>query len=110
MNEKIIKVLLEDCKKNGWDKWDNDDQLLEQLRESDEVYKELIDEHRWWNEYRYTIKVGDTYIGFVYAETTGDMNASETGYDFDPDSICEMTPVEKTITTYVKKEETNNVK
>ena len=110
MDKKIEKILEDDERKYGWDKWRNNDELLEQLRESDEVYKELIDEHRWWNEYRYTIKVEDTYIGYVYAETTGDMNASETGYDFDPDSICEMTPVEKTITTYVKKEENNNVK
>ncbi len=101
-----IEILLEGyCKGKGYEKWLNDGELLEILRNFDVLHKKMISEHRWWNEYRYTIKVDDTYIGYVYAETTGDKSASETGYDFDPDLICEMEQIERTITTYIKKEE-----
>ena len=73
------------------------------LRNYDELHEERISEHRWWNEVRHVIKVGDKYIGYVYAETTGDMSPPEAGYDFDPDSICEMKQIQKTITTYVER-------
>ena len=109
MNSKIEKLLEDDLKKYGFKKWENDNELLEVLRNLDELHKELISEHRWWNEYRYVIKVAETYIGYVYAETTRDMNAWESGYEFETDSICEMKQIEKTITTYIKKEEKNNV-
>jgi len=107
MDKKLEKILTDECIKNGWSKWEGDKELLEVLRESKEVYKVLCYKHRWWNEYRYVIKVGDTYIGYRYAETTGDMNPWERGYEFEPDSICEMRPVEKTITTYVSKGDDN---
>lgn len=103
MNKEIEEFLEKEESKNGFGKWTNDEQLLEMLRSYDELYEERISEHRWWNEVRYVIRVGDKYIGYVYAETTGDMNPSEAGYDFDPDSICEMEAVEKTMTTYIKK-------
>ena len=103
MNKKIEEFLEQEEKKNGFDKWKNDDELLELLRSYDEVYKEKTSEHRWWNEYQYVIKIGNKYIAYVYAETTGDMNAWEAGYEFDSDSICEMEPIEKTITNYIKK-------
>jgi len=105
MNKKIEKVLGGYCNGKGYKKWESDDELLEILRDLDVLHKEFICDHRWWNTYRYTIKVDDTYIGYVYAETTGDMSASEAGYDFDPDSICEMEQITKTITTYVNKKE-----
>ena len=104
MNKKIEKLLEDYYKKDGYEKWKNDDELLEVLRGFDILHKKMISEHRHWNEYRYVIKIEDTYIGYVFSERTGDMSASEAGYDFDPDSICEMEQVEKTITTYIKKE------
>lgn len=90
-------------KKIGFDKWKNDSELLEILRGYDVLHEEKIDMHRWWNEYRYVIKIGDKYVGYVYAETTGDMSPWEAGYEFDPDSICEMERREKITVTYVKK-------
>ena len=105
MNMKIVRILEEDCKRNGWDKWDNDDQLLEQLREYDLVHKELLSEHRWWNLYRHIVKVNDTYIGWIDADATGDMSTREMGYEVDLNTICEMIPIQKTITVYEKKEE-----
>ena len=103
MNKEIEEFLEQEEKKNGFDKWKNDDELLELLRNYDILWEEKLEEHRWWNTYRYVIKVGDKYIGYIYAETTGDMGASEAGYVLDPVSICEMKPIQKTITTYVEK-------
>ena len=101
VNKKIEEFLEKEEKKNGWNKWEDNNELLELLRNYDVLHEEKISEHRWWFTCRYTIKVGDTYIGYVYAKTTGDMSPSEAGYDFDPDSICEMKPIQKTITTYI---------
>ena len=103
MNIKIEKLLEDYCKEKGWAKWENNRQLLEVLHNFKILYKDSGDEHRHWIEYAYVIKVRDTYIGFNNATTTGDMSAEEVGYDFDPDSICEMERVERTITTYIIK-------
>ena len=105
VNSKIEKLLKDYCNegKDPIGEPKNAEELLETLRNFSVLHKEMISEHRWWNEYRYTIKIKGTYIGYIYAETTGDMSASEAGYDFDPDSICEMEQIKKTITTYIKK-------
>ena len=108
MNERIRKILEDDSIKNGYTKLDNDFLLLEALREGNEVYKELVEEYRWWNEYRIVIKVGDTYIGYFDADTTGDMSATEAGYEIDLDAVCEMEQVQKTITSYVVKKKEKN--
>ena len=104
MNKKIEGLLEDYCKGKGWPRWRDDEELLEILRNIDEVHKKMVSEHRHWDEYRYTIKIGNAYIGYIYAKTTGDMSPEETGYDFEPD-LCEMKPMVKTITTYIKKEE-----
>lgn len=103
MDKKIEKILEDEYKRDGYGIWENDDELLELLRNYEVLHEERISEYRWWNTYRYVIKVGDTYIGYIHAETTGDMGASEAGYDFEPNSICEMKPIQKTITTYVQR-------
>ena len=106
MMDSKIEILLEDyCKKDGYEKWENDNELLEILRGFDVLHKELCDEHRHWNEYEYIIKIDDTYLRYIYAETTGDMSAWEAGYEFDPSSICEMEAITKTVTAYIIKKE-----
>ena len=108
MDIKIEKLLEDYCIEKGFTKWENDNELLDILRDLKEVKEELIEKHRWWNEYEYIVKLGDTYIRYIYADTTGDMSPSEAGYDFNPDLICEMEQIEKTITTYVIKKEKVN--
>ena len=104
MNKRIEVFLEGICKKNGYEKWKDDNELLDLLRDYNALYEERISEHRWWNTFWYVIKMEDKYIGYVYAETTGDMSPREAGWEFDPDSICEMKPQIKTIVTYVKKD------
>jgi len=105
MNNKIEKLLEDYCIEKGFTKWENDNELLEVLYNFKILYKDSGDEHRHWVEHQYVVKVKDTYIGYCNAETTGDMSPWEVGYEFDPDSVCEMEPVQKTVTTYIKKEE-----
>ena len=105
MNKKIEKILKDECQKDACGIWETSEGLLDLLRDFDVLAKIDPEESRWWVEYRYIIKVKDTYIGYVYAETTGDMNAWEAGYEFDPDSVCEMKAVDMTITTYIVKGE-----
>ena len=100
MNSKVEKILEEYCISRGWKRWTDDDDLFELLINIDMIQEDKIGSHRHWDIYRRVIKVGDTYIGFITAKTTGDMSAKETGWEFDPDTICEMREVTKTIITY----------
>lgn len=107
-NKKIEELIINhciDCEHTC--KYKGDDDILEEvLVECFEVEdKQFLSSHRWWNTYRKVIKIEDTYIGYIVAESTGDSGAKELGYEFDPDLICEMLPVEKTIITYVVRKE-----
>ena len=104
MNNKVEKILEGYCKGKGYEKWKDDDELFEILRECcEEVQEKVVSKHRWWNIVEYIVKAGDTFLSYVYADNTGEMSPSEAGYEFDPDTIQEMEPIQKTVTTYVKK-------
>jgi hypothetical protein len=77
--------------------------IIEEIQESDHVWKGNEDRHRWWNQYTYVVKINGMFIMYRDAETTGDMSASETGYEFSSDSICECEPKERTIIEYAPK-------
>lgn len=97
-NSRAKEHLVQYCKSNGWEAEDSD--LLEVLREAKEVYREEVGQCRWWNEYLYVVEVEGVTIGYIYAEANRDESVSELGYEFDASTICEMRPVEKTITVY----------
>ena len=105
MNKKIRKIIEDEFNKNPQSyTLEDDDVLLEELTEGNLVEETLIAEQDWWNIYRYVIKVGEHYIGYFDAKTTGDDSVRDMGYEIDEDTICEMIPVQKTVTVYVKKE------
>ncbi len=81
---------------------DSDQEAIDEIRESDVVYSRLDVERRWWHEYFTVVKIGDKYISFIEASTTGDRSPSEVGFDFDPTTICEVVPKEVTIVKFVK--------
>ena len=81
-----------------WTPQDND--LLEMLMEARKLYKEEVDQCRWWNEYLYVVEIDGMIIGYVYAAANRDESVDELGYEFDPSTICEMRSVEKIITVY----------
>ena len=98
MNERIRAHLVQYCKKKNFST--DDATLMETIREGKRIDRKEIGVHRWWTEYRYTVEVDGILIGYIDAESSGDMSPSEMGYEVDPNSICEMRPVSETITTY----------
>jgi len=88
------------CESHGWGTSDAD--LLEALQEENTIYREERRQYRWWNEYRYVVEIDGMKIGYIYAEANRDESVNELGYEFDPFTICEMKPIEKTIITYQK--------
>jgi len=68
--------------------------LLESPRESVEV----TGSRRWWDDTIEIVKVGERYFRFLGAQTTGDDNAKDKGWEFDAETIVEVWPIEKQVT------------
>ena len=98
MNDKIRKHLAAHNEKHGWAT--TDESALETIREAERVSKVEEYTSRWWNGYVYVVKVGGMFIEYRDAETTGDKNARDCGYEFDPRTIVEVEPVERMVTVY----------
>jgi len=95
--ESLRSYLLEHCGDNGYPL--SDDGIYEMLRDANNISGERVDSHRHWDDYRYTVRVGDRLIGYIDEYSTGD-RSGDLGFIFDPNTICEMKEVEKTITVY----------
>jgi hypothetical protein len=80
-----------------------DEEIIDTLRDAKELWKSNGDKHRWWTIYTYVVEINGMYIGFEYAENTGDMSVREAGYEFNIDSICEYEPKKIKTTIYVPK-------
>lgn len=65
-----------------------------------EIYRESQGGSRHWNDIFIVADVEGMLIGYMDAETTGDMNAREKGWEFEIDSICEVEKITKTIEKY----------
>lgn len=82
---------------------ENKDDIYDYLNGLRSLDTEVIDNLRWWNEIVKVVKVGNIFIKFKYAETTGDDSPFDKGYDLDSlSSIVEVFP--HTIQTIVYKE------
>jgi len=75
----------------------DDHEILEILRCNDEVHREHEESCRWWEEWSYVVKVGDKYFRYGYAEANRDESVSELGYDWDVNSVEEVTPFKKVV-------------
>lgn len=101
MDEKVFNHIKAFNESNKYGTGEED--IIETLQESKVLWKGNEDKHRWWTVYTYVVEINGMYIGYEDAETTGDMNAREAGYEFDIDSICEYEPKEITTTIFVPK-------
>ena len=102
MNEKVKQHLIQYNRKNDWPLTEED--LIETLEEcGKEVSLKLLCRNRWWESVFIIKEIDGMLIGFESATTTGDENAKEKGWEFDPETICEMEAEEKVITTTVYK-------
>lgn len=99
-SEELKEFLIEYNKSYGYSIDDNC--LLESLVDL-VIYKERKTEHRWWNDYLYIAKIDEKYIGFLWAETTGDDSIYDIGWEFHWDTLAEYEPKEIIKTIYVKK-------
>lgn len=99
MNNKVKAHLEQYAEKNGWGT--DMATLIEAMREGNRARREEAVCYQYWNVYRYVVEVDGMYICYYDAESTGDASASEQGYEFDPDLIHEVKPVEKTITVTI---------
>lgn len=101
MKENIKKHLEEYAISKGYGT--DDATLIEIVREGKQVYSEVTGSRRWWDEVFTVVEVNGMLIGFDDAHTTGDLSPRETGWEFDPKSICEVEKTEKVITVYQPK-------
>lgn len=103
--EEIIDFLKEEYEKKFNVPNAINEELLEWLGESryDAVYEEMCNEHRWWDDYFFVVKIGDKFIGYQWARATGDMTAYDLGWEFDFNTLCECEEKQKTITYYEPK-------
>ena len=101
MEEYVRQYLLEHCEDEGYEQ--SDSGIHEMLRDCNTIYKECVDTHRHWDDYRYVVGIGHMFIGYIDEYATGDM-AGDLGYEFDIDTVCEMELVQKMVTVYEPKE------
>lgn len=106
MNKKIYEYVKKYLNENvSWYKGKeiSEKNVIDYITDDYEWYDEG-DSRRWWKTHFCVTKIGDMYIGYTNAFSDGDMSASDRGFEFDPESICEAEPFEVTVVKYRKKE------
>lgn len=101
MKEYVRQHLLKHCKEEGYNQ--DDSGIYEMLRDEHTIYKECVDTHRHWDDYRYVVEIGDMLIGYIDEYSTGD-RAGDLGYEFDIRTVCEMEMIQRLVTVYEPKE------
>ena len=98
MNEKIRDHVIAYCESKGWT---NDNEgVIEVITEAKEVWSGDEEEHRHWIEYTKVVEINGMFIQFTDAKGAGDQGIYDAGWEFDPDSICEVKPKEIKTTIY----------
>jgi hypothetical protein len=103
MNKNIYEHLKKYCSKNGFEFDGSARDILETLQDSGErVYCEDAGSRRWWKDTFEVVDLDGMLIGFSGATTTGDDSPTDKGWEFDPETCCEveMHTETKIITTY----------
>jgi hypothetical protein len=99
MEEKIKNHLVQFNKKQGWNI--DEGSLVESVTDAAPIkWEGNFDKHRWWTCCTRVVEIDGMFIGFTWAITTGDENANDLGWEFDPESIHFVEPYEVTETRY----------
>jgi len=80
-------------------------EIHETLRECcKHLHSEKVTSLRWVDVYFNVVELDGVLIGYQDYQTTGDNSPSDCGYEFDPDSICDVEKIEETkvVVTYKK--------
>jgi len=83
VNEDVLKVLLDFHNEHGLPT--TFECMMDTLCYEPEVWSGNEDEHRWWTSYDCVVKIGDSFIKYTTAKTTGDKNPRERGYEWSSD-------------------------
>ena len=105
MNQKIKEHVMRYCQKHSWPA--SEENLVEVICEGDVVFEGVGVSKRWWTENFKVVKIDGMLIGFTDAKTTGDMSPFERGWEFDPDTICEVERKEVLTVQYFPKGSAN---
>jgi len=97
MNEKIKEYVSAYLKKGGTNP--SDEAIIEEIRDC-VIWSGDFSSRRHWKDCLSVAKVGDMLIGFNDAQTTGDDSPYDKGWEFEPESICEVIPYEVTEIRY----------
>ena len=100
MNEKIRKHLIAYNKSINYGIEEED--LIETLQNADFIYEEKISTRRHWTDIFVVCKIRGMFIGFAWANGSGQESPFDVGWEFDPESICEVEPEERTVIVYVR--------
>jgi hypothetical protein len=98
LNPEMQKFLENVCLREGFGTTDKD--FAELLSESGEVYSEIGDAHRWYDEKTVVVKIDGKFIQYEGYHLTGDDSASDMGLEFDLSSVQFCEPYEVTVTKY----------
>lgn len=102
MDEEIRAHLVAHCAANGYGAGATDKDLAEFLFETDVVWEKETSRHRWWTSYFTVVEIDGMLIGFESAKTTGDQSPSDTGWEFDPKTVCRVEAKQVTTVVYEK--------
>jgi hypothetical protein len=80
----------------------SDEGIIETIRDAVEVWSGNDSDRRWWTDCFTVVNIDGMLIGFDDAKTTGDDSPRDKGWEFDPESICEVVAKEVVTTVYEK--------
>ena len=100
MNVKIKQHVAAFLAKQGDDA--TDESIIETIRAAKEVWSGDEDKRRWWTDCLTVVEVDGMLIGFGNAITTGDASPKDKGWEFDPNTICEVVAECVTTTIYAR--------
>ena len=101
MNQKIKDHIIAYCESKGYGTTDDD--IIDVLQESKEVYSEIGSPHRWYDDMFIVVNINGMLNGYDWYHITGDNSPSDMGLDFDLDSVCEVEEKQKMVTYYIPK-------
>jgi hypothetical protein len=92
MNNAIKEHITEYWKSKGWGEPTEQD-MIDEITDSFSVWDGDYSGSRHWTSFFRVVDVNGMLIGFDWASSDGDMTATEKGWEFDPDSICQVEKV-----------------
>jgi hypothetical protein len=99
-SEEITKILTDECVKDGFEPTEAN--ILDTLTEAKEVYREIVGEHRWYEDLLKVVEIDGRFIGFIWGNVTGDNCLSDIGWVFKKQSAKFYVPIQVTVTKYVE--------